>query len=171
MPQVTTNFNILNNTLVYSKSETELLFVYNHLLHKQCQQIGLRQRQQMILFHLGYFACNNIQMAIWNYQIIMHDMHQAKMYKYSDIWHGPIHIQGIIAILHQKYFQVLSSLPTLPRSTWQQVYQYWLVHPKDIRYMSHHDKHMICHKKTMVDLECSPLSSSQDMGHHLQIHF
>jgi hypothetical protein len=75
MPQVTTNFNVLNYSLVYSKFETELLFVYDHLLHKQCQQIGLHQKQQMILFHLGCFASNNVQMAIWNYQIIIHEMH------------------------------------------------------------------------------------------------
>ena len=36
--------------------------------------------------------------------------------------------------------------------------------------MGHRGKHLISPKEDMVDLKCSPLSNSQDMGHHLQAH-
>jgi hypothetical protein len=36
--------------------------------------------------------------------------------------------------------------------------------------MGHRGKHMISLKDDMVDLMCSPLSNSQDMGHHVRAH-
>ena len=36
--------------------------------------------------------------------------------------------------------------------------------------MGHRGKHLISPKEDMVDLKCSPLSNSQDMGRHLQAH-
>ena len=36
--------------------------------------------------------------------------------------------------------------------------------------MGHRGKHMISPKEDMVDLKCSPLCNSQDMGRHLQAH-
>jgi hypothetical protein len=36
--------------------------------------------------------------------------------------------------------------------------------------MAHRGKHMISRKEDMMDLKCSPLSNSQDMGCHPQAH-
>jgi hypothetical protein len=40
----------------------------------------------------------------------------------------------------------------------------------DIRAMGHRAKYIISPKEDKVDLKCSPLSNSQDMGHHFQVH-
>jgi hypothetical protein len=58
----------------------------------------------------------------------------------------------------------------MPHSTSHQAYNQALVQPKDIQVMGHCGKHMISPKEVMVDLRCSPLSNSQNMGHHLQEH-
>lgn len=170
MPKVTTSFSILNKTLVYCKSQMKWLFVYYHLLHKWGWQIDLRQRQLILLPLVGCLACNNVQMAIWDYQIMMQQIQEAKMHDGSNKWHGCIHYHGMVALLHRHHFQALPTLAPLHYSTWHRDHGQGLVQPKDIRVMSHHSKHMIAIKETMVDLECSPLSNSQDKGLYLQAH-
>jgi len=55
-------------------------------------------------------------------------------------------------------------------STWHEAHNQALVQPRDIWVMGQRGKHKISPKKVMVDLECSPLSNSQDMSPHLQTH-
>jgi len=78
--------------------------------------------------------------------------------------------QGIVNRLCSYHFQALPSSTSRLHSTWHQVHNQALVQPKDIRVIGHRGKHMISPKEDMVDLKCSPLSNSQDMCRHLQVH-
>jgi len=80
------------------------------------------------------------------------------------------HLQGIVTHLRSHHFQALRSSTTSLRSPWHEPHNQALVRPKDIRLMGHHGMNMISPKEDMVYLKCSPLSNSQDIGHHLQAH-
>jgi len=104
--------------------------------------------------------------------MIMLEIHRAMTLNLGNLWLNFIHHhhQGIVTRLHSHHFQVLPSSTTRLHSTWHQAHNQALVRLKDIRVMGHRGKHMISLKEDMVDLKCSPLSNSQNMGRHLQAH-
>jgi len=113
----------------------------------------------------------NAQRTMWEHQVIMLEIHRAKTLNSGNppinfIHHHP----GIVTRLCSLHFQVLPSSTTRHHSTWHQTHSQALVRPKNIRVMGHRGKHMISTKEDMVEHKCSPLSNSQNMGRHLQVH-
>jgi len=124
------------------------------------------------VFHqlVGCLAHNNAQMTMWKCQITMLELHWTKTLNSANprinfIHH---HDQGIVTSLRSHHFPALPSSSTMFDSTWHQDQNHALVRHKDIWDMGHCGKHIISPKEDKVDLKCSPLSKSQDMGHYLQ---
>jgi len=109
-------------------------------------------------------------MTMWEHQRLIPEIHWAKTLNSGSPPIKFIVHRGLVTHPRSYHFQALSSSTTMPHSTWHQTHNQALVQPKDIRVMGHHSKHMISLKKVMVDLKCSSLSNSQNMGRHLQVH-
>jgi len=109
-------------------------------------------------------------MTLCEHQRIILEIHQAKTLNSGSPQIKFILHRGIVTCPCNYHFQALPSSTTMPHWTWHQAHNQALVKAKDITVMDHRGKHMISPKEVMVDLKCSPLSNSQDMGRHLQMH-
>jgi len=124
----------------------------------------------MWLHLVAYLARNNAVTTIQNHRIKVHNMPLAKT---VNLGNTPIHIirhKGMVTHLHSSHFQALRSFITSLYPTWHTVRNLPGVQGKDIQVMGHRGKDMICTKVDIAGLKCSPLSSSQDKGRHLQVH-
>jgi len=132
--------------------------------------MDLCRRQPIWLQPVRCLVHNNGQMRKWEHQIIILVIHRAMTLNSGNLGINFIqpHHQGIAMHLRSHNFQALPSSTTRLHSTSQQAHNHTLVQPKDIWVMGDRSKHMISPKEVMVDLKCSPLSNSHDMGHHLQ---
>jgi len=132
--------------------------------------MDLCRRQPIWLQQVRCLAYNHAQMTVWDHQIIMLQMHQSKTCDWGNSQLSFSHHLGIVTLLCSHNFLVLSNFTTLLYSTWLQAHHESRVQPKNIQVIGHCDIHMITPKEVMVDLKYSPLSNSQDKGHHLQVH-
>jgi len=132
--------------------------------------MNLRRRQPIWLQPVGCLAHNNAQMTMRKHQMIMLEIHSAKTLNSGNPQIKLILHWSIVTHLSSHYFQGHPSSTTMPHSTWQKAHYQALLQPKDIRVMGYRVKHMLSLKEVMVDLKCSPVSNSQDMGRHLQEH-
>jgi len=132
--------------------------------------MDLHRRQPIWLQSVRCATHLNAQRTMWECQIIMLEIHQAKTlnpaYPRTDF----NHLRGIVTCLCSYHSQVLTSSTTLPHAAWHQARNQAQVQPKDIRVMGHRGKDTTSTQEVMVDLKCSPLSNSQDGGRHLWVH-
>jgi len=146
-------------------------FVYYLLLgHIRWWRMDLRRRQPIWLVLVGCLAHRNAQITLWEHQIIMLEIHRAKSLNSGNPQIKCIVHRDIATRVRSHHFQALPSFNTMPHSTWHQAHNQAQEQHKDIQIMGHHGKHIISPKEVMVDLKCSLLSNSQDMGRHLQAH-
>jgi len=107
-------------------------------------------------------------MTIWEHQIIMLEIQRARILDSGNKQINLLNHRSIVTLLRSHRFQALPSSTTLPHSTWHQACnQALVVRSQDIRVMGHRGKDTTSPKEDMVDLNWSPLSNSQDRGHHL----
>jgi len=132
--------------------------------------MDLSWSQPIWLQQVGYLAPNNAHMTIWEYHIIMLEIHQAKPCNSDDSETNLIHRWGIITLLCGHHLQALTKSPSAPRSTCHQAHHSAGMRPMDIRVMGHNHTHIISTKMVIVDQEYSALSQVQHMGFHLQGH-
>jgi len=168
--KVTTTYNIVNYTALYSKSQIERIFFDLYRVWIQCQWTDFRRSQPIWLRQTGYLALNNTHVTIRGHQIIMIEIHLAITLSSGNPRINFIYYWGMVTCVPSNHFQACPRSITLPDSTWHQAYNTAPVKPKDFQVIGHYGKHMISPMVVMVDLKCSPLSNSQDMGHHLQMH-
>jgi len=147
-----------------------LICLLPSIVHIQCRRTDLPQRQPISLLQVGCLARNSAQMTIWEHQILMLEIHQAKTRNSGNPPINFIHHWGTGTHLHCHHFQVLPSSTTLPHSAWHQAYNQAVGQPNDNRVMGHRGKHVPSPEVVMLDHKCSPLSNSQDKSHNLQAH-
>jgi len=166
-------------TLVPSIFSTILCCIRNHQLnwwlvyyrifvHIGCRWTHVCWRQPIWLQPVGCVAHNNTQMPMWEHEIVMLDVHWGKTLNSGNPQITFILHWGIVTSLRSHHLLALPSSTTMPHSTWHQAHNQALVQPKDIWVIGHCGKHMISPKEVMVDLKCSLLSNTQEMGHHLE---
>jgi hypothetical protein len=129
--------------------------------------MDLHWRQPIWLQQVGCLAHNNAQMARGEHQIILPQKDQAKSLDSGNHQINFIHHWGIVTCLRSHHFQALPSSTTPRHLTWHHVRNYALLHPNIIWVMSYRSRDATSPQEVMVDLKCSPLSNSQDRGHHL----
>jgi len=149
-----------------------IIWLLPYFVHIRCWQKDLRWWQPIRLHPVGCLAHNNTQMILWEHQIIMMEIQREKTLNSGNLRIDFIdpHNQGIATHLRCHHFQGFSSSTTRLYSTRHQARNQALVLLKDIRFMGHRGKHMISPKEDMVDHKCSPLSNSQDIRRHPQVH-
>jgi hypothetical protein len=109
-------------------------------------------------------------MTIQNHRINVHNIPLTKTVILGYTPMNIIYHKGTVTLLHSSHFPVLCSFITSLHSTSHTVRNLAAAHSKDMHIMGHCGKDMTCTKVVMVDLKCSPYHSSQDKGHHLQVH-
>jgi len=95
LPKVTATFNVLNYSMLYLKSPTELILVYNNLGHIQCWWSDPCPGQPTWLQLVGPLALNNAY-------IIEYFPYHLKSTQSDDSYHPPQHTEdNILKILQQ----------------------------------------------------------------------
>jgi hypothetical protein len=86
---------------------------------------------------MGCLADKNTHMTIWENQIIMLEIHPAKILNWGNQPINIIHHWAIVIRLYSHHFQALTTSTNLLHSTLHQAHNQALVHPKDIPDVGH----------------------------------